>query len=55
MSEVDGDTGRGRARVRWRDGVERYMRKGGGEIGGQVDDGGYGGDGHLLRDWDVRR
>ena len=29
MSGVDGGRGRGRPRLRWRDGVERYMREGG--------------------------
>ena len=29
VSEVDGVRGRGRPRLRWRDGVERYMREGG--------------------------
>ena len=29
VSEVDGDRGRGRPRLRWRDGVEKYIREGG--------------------------
>ena len=29
VSEVDGDRGRGRPRLRWRDGVEKYLGEGG--------------------------
>ena len=29
VSEVNGDRGRGRPRLRWRDGVEKYVREGG--------------------------
>ena len=43
VSEVDGDRGRGRPRLRWRDGVEKYIREGGLSWGGgQADDGGQG-------------
>ena len=39
MSQVDGDSGRGRLRLRWGDGVEKYVREGGCELEvGQADD-----------------